>query len=211
MIGFCRSLLVIAATVFLATAAWAEAIFPVNTPGTGSWVYDQPAVVANGSTLYVAFVGSSTTDAANPALNTQLYFAVVNGGANFSSSTTTRNEVLVTPPVAIDNGIFTNARHPQIAQRSTNELVILFQAIPVDDTNYKLFLARLTIANNVVVFQRVDEIRDSAGARIPGQLTDPSLALVLNGVTMVMAYASSPSLVSAPPYKDVYYARVGLC
>ena len=45
MIGFRRScfLLMIAATVGLATTAWAEGIFPVNDAGTGNWVFDQPS------------------------------------------------------------------------------------------------------------------------------------------------------------------------
>ncbi len=212
MTGFRRTrfLLVIAATLGLAASAWAEAIFPVNDNGTGSWVFDQPSVVADGSVIYVAFVGNDNTGAGNPSLNTRLYFAAVNGSANFANSATTRSEVLVIAPVAIDNALFNNARHPQIALRSANELAILFQAIPVGDNTYKLFLAKVTIGSNVVLSQRVDEIRDAAGARIPGKLTDPSFDLVPNGATMVMAFSSSPSLVSAPPYSDVYYARVGL-
>jgi len=213
MTGFRRSrfLLVFAATLGLSATAWAEAIFPVNLPGSGNWVFDQPSVVANGSIVYVAFVGDNAAGADNPSLSTRLYFAAVNGSANFANSTTTRSEVLITNPVAIDNGdAYTDARHPQIALRSANELMILFQAIPVGDNTYKLFLAKVTIVGSVVASQRVDEIRDAAGARIPGKLTDPSLALVPNGATMVMAFSSSPSLVSAPPYSDVYYARVGL-
>jgi hypothetical protein len=211
MTGFrSRFLLVIAVTVGFAAAAWAEAIFPVNEMGTGSWVFDQPSVVANGSVVHVAFVGNNATDAGDPSLNTRVYYAAVNGSANFTSGATTRSQVLVTAPVAIDNALFNNARHPQIALRSSNELAILFQAIPAGDNNYKLFLAKVTIDNNTVISQRVDEIRDAAGARIPGKLTDPSFDLVPNGATMVMAFSSSPSLVSAPPYSDVYYARVGL-
>lgn len=210
MIRFCRFLLVIAATVFLATAARAEAIFPVNVAGTGSWVFDQPSVAADGSILYLAYVGNDTTGAGSPSLNTRLYFAAVNGGANFTSNLTTRADVIVTPPVAIDNALFSSARHPQVAVRSSTEVVILFQAIPVGETNYKLFLAKVTIASTVVTLQRVDEIRDAAGARLPGNLTDPSFDLVPNGATMVMAYASSPSLSAVSPYSDVYYARVGL-
>ena len=211
MTGFRRRfLLVIAATLGLAAAAWAEAIFPVNDAGTGNWVFDQPSVVANGTVLHVAFVGNNAAGADNASLNTRLYYAAVNGAANFTNKATTRSQVLVTAPVAIDNALFNQARHPQIALRSATELAILFQAIPVGDNTYKLFLAQVTIGNNAVTSQRVDEIRDAAGARIPGKLTDPSFALVPNGATMVMAFSSSPSLVAVPPYSDVYYARVGL-
>ena len=211
MTGFHRRfLLVIAATLGLATAAWAEAIFPVNDPGTGKWVFDQPSVVTNGTVVNVAFVGNNAGGADNASLNTRVYYAAVNGAADFSNKATTRSQVLVTAPVAIDNALFNQARHPQIALRSATELAILFQAIPVGDNNYKLFLAQVTIGNNAVLSQRVDEIRDAAGARIPGKLTDPSFALVPNGVTMVMAFSSSPSLLAVPPYSDVYYARVGL-
>jgi hypothetical protein len=212
MTGFRRNrfLLVLAATLALSADAWAEAIFPVNDAGSGNWVFDQPSVVASGSILYVAFVGDNSAGAGNPSLNTRLYCAAVNGSADFSNPATTRSGVLLTAPVAIDNALFNNARHPRIALRSATELAILFQAVPVGETKDKLFLARLTIGNNAVTSQRVDEIKDAAGIPIPGNLTDPSFALVPNGTTMVLAFSSSPSLVAVPPYSDVYYARVGL-
>ena len=183
----------------------------MNDAGTGNWVFDQPSVVANGSVLHVAFVGNNAAGADSASLNTRLYYAAVNGAADFTNKATTRSQVLVTAPVAIDNGpLHINARHPQIALRSATELAILFQAIPVGDDNYKLFRAKVTIGNNAVTSQRVDEIRDAAGARIPGKLTDPSFALVPNDDTMRIAFSSFPSLVAVPPYSDVYYARVGL-
>jgi len=55
----------------------------------------------------------------------------------------------------------------------------------------------------------VAEIRDAAGARIPGKLTDPSFALVTTDNTLRIAYSSFPSLLAGSPYSDVYYARVG--
>ena len=86
MIGFrSRFLLVIAATVGLAGAAWAEGIFPVNDTGTGNRVFDQPSAVSNGSTVYLAFVGDDAAGAfnldgtVNTSLNTRLYYAAVNG------------------------------------------------------------------------------------------------------------------------------------
>jgi hypothetical protein len=210
MTGFRRSrfLLVIAAIVGLAARSWAEGIFPVNDQGTGSWVFDQPSVVANGTVLHIAYVGDNATGA-DSSPNTRLYYAAVNGGADFTNKLTTRNQVLVTAAVAIDNTLFSQARHPQIALRSATQLDILFQAIPVGETDYKLFHALVTIANNSVTSQIVAEIRDATGARIPGRLTDPSFGIVISDNTMRVAFSSSPSLSAGSPYSDVYYARVG--
>ncbi|MGB7631705.1 MAG: hypothetical protein WBM29_11585 [Candidatus Deferrimicrobium sp.] len=212
-----RFLLVIAITLGLAAAAWAEGIFPVNDPGNGIWVFDQPSVTAYGSVLHVAFVGNDAAgvfnadNTVNTSLNTRLYYAAVNEGADFTNKVTTRSQVLLTAAVAIDNALFHQARHPQIALLSATELAILFQAIPSDGTAVgpKLFLARLTINNDTVTSQRVTEIRDAAGARIPGNLTDPSFGFVVSDNTLRVAFSSSPSLVAGSPYSDVYYARVG--
>ena len=211
MIGFPgRFLLVIAATAGLAAGAWAEGIFPVNDAGAGNRVFDQPSVVSSGALLHVAFVGDNANAADSASLDTRLYYAAVNGGVNFANRLTTRGQVLATAPVAIDNGdAYTNARHPQIAMRTSTELVILFQAIPGGETDYKLYRALVTIANNAVTSQSVAEIRDAAGARIPGRLTDSSFALVTSDNTLRVAYSSFPSLVIGSPYSDVYYARVG--
>jgi len=217
MIGFrpsaascTRFLLVFASILGLAAAARAEGIFPVNNAGTGNWVFDQPSVVVNGSLLHVAFVGDSTAGAdASP--NTKLYYAAVNAGADFTNKLTTRAQVLVTSPVAIDNGdAYTGARHPQIAMRTSTELVILFQAIPLGDTSPKLFRARVTIANNNVTSSHVDEIRSAAGGRMSGGLTDPSFNLVVGNDALRVAFSSSPSLLGGSAYSDVYYARVGI-
>jgi len=204
-------MLVFAMTIGLAAGAWAEGIFPVNDPGTGNWVYDQPSVTSYGNFIHLAFVGDSAAGAgASP--NTRLYYAAVDAGADYFNKATTRAQVLITPPVAIENSLFNQARHPQILIRSDTELAILFQAIPSDNpaAGSKLFLALLTIGNNSVTSQRVTEVRDAAGARIPGNLTDPSFALPTTGGTLTAAYSSFPSLVAGSPYSDVYYARVGL-
>jgi len=213
MIGFRRTLfpLVIAMTLGLAAGARAEGIFPVNDTGAGNWVFDQPSVVANGTLLHVAFVGDGVAGADSGSLNTRLYYAAVNGGADFQNRGNTRASVLVTAPVAIDSGdAYTNARHPQIALRTSTELVIVFQAIPAGDTAPKLFRALVTIDNNAVTSQRVNEIRDAAGARIPGNLTDPSFGIVTSDNTLRVAFSSFPSLGSGAPYSDVLYARVGI-
>ena len=212
MIGFRRSrfLLVIAAAVGLATTAWAEGIFPVNDPGTGSWVFDQPSAVTDGAVIHVAFVGDNAK-AADGSPNTRLYYAAVNGGVDFANIATTRSQVLLTTAVAIDNTLFNNARHPVIALLSATDLAIVFQAIPSDNatSGFKLFRALLTVVNSVVTSQRVDEIRDAAGARLPGSLTDPSFGIVITDNTLRVTYSSFPSLVAGAPYSDVYFARVG--
>ncbi len=211
MIGIRRRyfLLVIAATLGLAVAAWAEKIFPVNDPGNGAWVFDQPSVVANGTVLHVAFVGDNAASAVGSP-NTRLFYAAINGAADFTNKLTVDNQVRLTAPFAIDNTFFNQARHPQIEMRSATELAILFQAIPSDNAaaGFKLFSAVLTIGNNAVVSQRVNEILDAAGARLPGSLTDPSFGVVVSDNTLRVAYSSSPSLL-VPSFSDVYYARVG--
>jgi hypothetical protein len=208
MIRSCRRiLLVLSMTVALSAAAWAEGIFQVNDAGTGNWLFDQPSVVADGTVLHVAFVGDG---AIGGSPNTRLYYAAVNGAADFTNKATTRSQVLVTAPVAIDNdALYANARHPQIALRSAKELAILFQAIPAGGSGYKLFRALVTIDNNAVTSRRVDRILDASGNDFLGELTDPSFALVTTDDTLRIAFSSFPSIL-APASSDVYYARVGL-
>ncbi|MBP2687587.1 MAG: hypothetical protein H6Q81_2492 [Deltaproteobacteria bacterium] len=191
MIGVRRTrfLLVLALTFGFAGTAWAEGIFAVNDAGTGNWVFDQPSVVANGTVLHMAFVGDNGNGADSDSLNTRLYYAAVNGGADFNNRGTTRANVLVTAPVAIDGGdAYVDARHPQIALRSATELAILFQARPSVGAPYKLFRALVTIDNNAVTNRRINQILDASGNDFLGSL----------------------SSVAGSPYADVYYARVGL-
>src|SRR5512140_2016054 len=213
MTGFRRSLflLVIAATLGLAAVAWAEGIFKVNNDGAGNWVFDQPSVAANGSIVHVAYVGDNGHRYDDASLNTRLYYAAIDGGADFTNKLTTGSQVRITAPVAIDNGTaYYDARHPQIALRSAPELVILFQARPDVSVDYKLFRALVTISGNAVTSQRVAEILDAAGGTIPGNLTDPSFGIVLSDNTLRVAFSSYPSpLVDGSTYSDVYYARVG--
>jgi hypothetical protein len=208
MTGFRRSrlLLVIAATVALATAAWAEGIIPVNDAGTGNWVFDQPSVVANGTVLHLAFVGDNASGADNASLNTRLYYAAVNGATDFTNRATIRSQVLITAPVAIDNALFNQARHPQIELRSATELAILFQAIPSDNaaSGFKLFSAVVTIDNNAVKTQQVKEVQDPFSGRMPGNLIDPSFALVTTDNTLRVAYTDNVT-----GNGNVYYSRVG--
>jgi hypothetical protein len=212
MTGFrSRFLLVIAATAGLAASAWGEGIFPVNTRGADStsWVFDQPSVVANGTVLHVAFVGDYAFGGGS--LNTRLYYAAINGAADFANKLTTENKVRITAPVAIDNGtVYFDARHPQIALRSATEVVILFQARPSADAGFKLYRARVALGNNAVTFQLVDRILSASGADFLDALTDPSFALVTTDNTMRVAFSSSPSIVAGSSYADVYFARVGV-
>ena len=204
MTGFrSRILLVIAATVGLAAVAWAEGIFPVNDAGSGNWVFDQPSVVANGNVLHLAFVGDNTTGADNSP-DTKVYYAAVNGGADFTNKLTTRAQVLVTAPVAIDNTLFHQARHPQIALRSATQLEILFQAIPVGDTNFKLFVAVVTVDNNAVTAQQVKEVRNPVSGRMPGNLVDPSFGLAAVDNSLRVAFTDNSTGIG-----NVFYSRVG--
>jgi hypothetical protein len=204
MTGFrSRILLVIAATAGLAAVAWAEGIFPVNDAGSGNWVFDQPSVAANGNVLHLAFVGDNTTGA-DGSPNTRIYYAAVNGGADFTNRLTTRTEVLVTAPVAIDNALFSGARHPQIALRSATQLQILFQAIPVGAADHKLFLAVVTIDNNAVTAQQVKEVLDPVSGRIPGNLVDPSFGLAVVDNSLRVAYTDNSTGIG-----NVFYSRVG--
>lgn len=213
MIRPCRSriLFALALLLSLAAAAWAEGIFTVSAPGSGPapWVFDQPSVTANGTVLHVAFVGDNAVGGGTP--RTRLFYAAVNGGADFTNGATLPSAVILTAPVAVDNALFTDARHPQVALRSATEVAILFQAIPSDNlaVGFKLFRALLTIDNNSVTAQRVDEVLDPSGGRMPGRLTDPSFAVVATDNSMRVAFSSFPSL-AAPSFADVYYARVGL-
>jgi len=193
-----RILLAFAATVLLAAGARAEAIFPVNENGTGSWVFDQPAVVANGAAISVAFVGDPTGSGLY-----KIYYAAVNPGADFTNKATVRSQVLLTPAVPIDNGsVYTNARHPRIALRSATQLVILFQAIPAGGTEYKLFRALLTLNNNALQAHQVSEIVDPLSGRMAGTLVDPSLGVVTTDNSLRVAYTDNTT-------GNVFYARVG--
>jgi len=208
MTGFRRNRstfpLVIAAVLSLAAVAWAEKIFTVNNAGTGNRVFDQPSVAANGTVLHVAFVGDDTRNHDNTSLDTRLYYAAIDGAADFTNKLTGDNLVRLTTPVAIDNGdAYTGARHPQIALRSATEAVILFQAIPGSGTDYTLFRARVIVDNNAVIFNQVKQVLDNGANPMAHSPVDPSFALVAGDNTLRVAYADNTT-------GDVYYARIGL-
>jgi hypothetical protein len=207
-----RFLPVFAATLLFAAGARAEKILPVNNIGTDNAVFDHPSVATNGNTIHVAFIGDNTSRNTQ-APDSLLYYAAVNGAADFTKITTPDNQVFVTPAVAIDNSPnpipYTQARHPQIAVRSSNQVVVLFQAkrAPLD-AGYKLFRALISLDNNAVKTQVVEEVRDASGTPLPGSQTDPSFGLVTADNTLRVVYVDN----TAEPDGTVHvrYARVGM-
>jgi hypothetical protein len=197
-------ILPIALSILLfAAVADAAAILPVNGAGSGVFTFDQPSVVANGTAVHVAFVGDAEGD------NTfKLYYAAVNGSAEFQSAAATQASVLLTPAVAIDNGSgYDNALHPQIAVLDANRLVVVFQGVPTGtgQGNYKLFRAIINIRNNVVTSHTVSEIVDSGSNRLSGVLVDPSFQPSTSDGTLRIAYADAST-----EYSNVYFARVSI-
>ncbi|MEW6720176.1 MAG: hypothetical protein AB1346_06990 [Thermodesulfobacteriota bacterium] len=191
------------AALFLlfAASAGAEAIFPVNDNGTGTWAFDQPSAATFNTRIHVAFIGDPDGTG-----NFRLHYAAVEGSANFASAATLRSDVLLTPAVVIDNGAaYTDARHPQIAVRTETEVIVVFQAVPAGllPGEYRLFRARITLAGNSVAGQTVSEILDASSVRLAGTLVDPSFRLVVTDGTLRVAYADNTS-------GNVFFARVGI-
>jgi len=203
-----RFLTVVCAMVVAASMAGpaaAEKTVAVNDPALPG-VFDQPSVAVYGSTAHVAYIGAST--AAGPF---RVYYAAINGGADFSDLSLSRDTsgFLVTPPAPIDNtapgnSSYFDARHPQIAIRSATEAVIFFQAKPASspDPTYALYLARLTLENNVVVKRSVRLVTG-----VSGYNEDVSFGLVTTDNTARVAYAGRTGISGN---FNVYCARVSL-
>ncbi len=201
-----RGLTAICALVFLAaTAARAEKTVPVNDPGVPG-VFDQPSVAVQGAINHVAYIGADT--AAGPF---RVFYAAVNGAANFSDLALSRDTegFLVTPPALIDNtaagnDLYVDARPPQIALRSSTEAVIFFQAKPAasPDPTYALYVARLTLADEAVVKRSVRRVTGVSGFQ-----EDVSFVLAAADNTARVAYAGRQG--TADPF-NVYYARISL-
>ncbi len=202
---FLAATCVMALAAAMAGTAVAEktvAVNDVTLPG----VFDQPSVAVYGSTAHVAYLGATTTS--GPF---RVYYAAINGGANFSDLSLSRNTpgFLVTPPTPIDNtapgnSSYYDARHPQIAMRSATEAVIFFQAKPVSSPNptYVLYLARLTLANNAVVKRSVRLVTG-----VSGYNEDVSFGLVTTDDTARVAYAGRTGISGN---FHVYCARISL-
>lgn len=202
---YLASICAILATVAIVATASAEKTVPVNDPAVPG-VFDQPSVAVNGSVTHVAYIGADNT--AGPF---RVFYAAVNGGADFTNLSLTRTTTgfLVTPPTPVDNtgagnDAYVDARHPRIAMRSSGEAVIFFQAKPAasPDPAYVLYLARLTLDNNAVVNQSVRMVTGVSGFN-----EDVSFSLVKADNTARIAYAGRPG--SSGNF-DVFYARIAL-
>ena len=191
------------AILLLAANASAGKIVPVNGAGSGVFTFDQPAVVSSGTVVHVVFIGDAAGD------NTfKLYYAAVDKSANFKDPDATQADILLTAAVAIDNGSkYRDARHPQVAVRETNELVVLFQGVPTASVTgeYKLFRARIGLLKNAVTSQVVDEILDTGSTGLPGNLVDPTFQVANSDDTLRIAYADAST-----GYNNVYFIRVGI-
>lgn len=194
---------VVLACVMWGTAA-AERTFSVNSNNTG--VFDQPSAAVSGNTVFIAFIGDTTASGTY-----RVFFAAVDGAADFSNFSLPDSAFLIIPPVVIDNTNYFDARHPKIAMRSATEAVILFQArrIPTEDF-YRPYIAQIGIANNTVTSVSVQEIKGfPAGVLTDGDIEDISYNLVLADDTARIAFASRATISATTPF-HVYFARVGL-
>lgn len=190
-------------SVFCGVSA-AEKIVSVNTaPG----IYDQPATVAAGSVVHVAFIGKPTIG--DPF---HVYYAAIEGASDFSNLLLTRDTpgFLVTPPVEVldrsgtaDN-VYYDARHPKIAIQAPGRIVLFFQAKPsIVSTGYSLYRAQIALSGNVVTSVRVNLV----GGMPAGDVQDVTLAVsTLDNSARVAFGVRADSLT---PF-DVYYARIGL-
>ncbi|HSL92741.1 MAG TPA: hypothetical protein VK863_08830, partial [Candidatus Limnocylindrales bacterium] len=184
-----RILRIAFAAVLLAAALWgtafAEKTFSVNDTSTG--VFDQPSVVMNGLVANVAYIGGSGT--AGPFT---VFFAAVNGGADFSNLLLPRDDTVIPiSPVAIDStgaagDPYFDARHPKIALRTATEAVILFQARPTSaDDVYRPYLARLALTPTSATLISVRRVTGfPAGELSNGDIEDISYNLVLTDNTV---------------------------
>lgn len=206
MTAFLRAAL--AATLFaafFASPARGEIVLSVNgVPGA----FDQPSVAQDGNTAHVAFIGADGI--AGPFL---VYYAAVDGGADFGNLNLAADNILLTQPVPVldtegsPENTYTDARHPKIARRGANELVIFFQARPAaDDNAFSLYRALVTTDNNVVGAILVSKV---GGDITAGDIRDVSFGLVSADNTARVAYAARTEADPAAPFQ-VHYARIGL-
>lgn len=195
------------ASALCGTAA-AERTFSLNAANTG--VFDQPSAAVSGNTVFVAFIGDDTASGSY-----RVFFAAVNGGADFGNFSLPDSTFLLIPPVAINNAVagseYFDARHPKVAARSATEAVIVFQARPTAaDVVYRPYIARVGIANNTATLISISRITGfPAGVLTDGDIEDISFNLVLTDNTARMAFASRATISAVTPF-HVYFARVGL-
>ena len=203
------------AVALLAASTWgvaaAETTFSVNDNNTG--VFDQPNATFLGATVVVAFIGGDTV--AGPF---RVFFAAVNGAADFTNLLLQRDSTVIPiPSFAIDNtgaggnSPYFDARHPRIALRTASEAVILFQARPTSADNvYRPYLARVAFTATAATLVSVRQIAGfPAGVLSTGDIEDISFNLVPADNTARMASAARPAIASATPF-HVYFARAEL-
>src|SRR3989337_2909291 len=82
---------VVLLTAALRGTAAAEITFPLNDNNAG--VFDQPNATLNGNTVYVAFIGDTTGSGAF-----RVYFAAVNGAADFTNLLLPRDSTVILTP-----------------------------------------------------------------------------------------------------------------
>jgi len=202
---------VVLLTAALRGTAAAEITFPLNDNNAG--VFDQPNATLNGNTVYVAFIGDTTGSG-----TFRVYFAAVNGAADFTNLLLPRDStVILTPPVAIDNTgsggntPYFDARHPKIAMRTATEAVILFQARPTpSDVVYRPYIARVALSGNTATLVSVRQVGGfPAGVLTTGDIEDISYNLVVTDNSVRMAFANRSTITATAPF-HVYFARVGL-
>ena len=200
-----RTLVFAMALAAMAGPAAAEKTVAVNDPAIAG-VFDQPSVAVYGAVAHVAYIGAPSTS--GPF---RVYYAAIGGGSNFSDLSLSRSTpgFLVTPPTTIDNtatgnSSYSDARHPKIAIRSAGEVVIFFQAKTVasPDPTYALYMARLTLENNLVVKRSVRLVTG-----VTGYNEDASFGLFTTGDTAWVAYAGRAGTTGS---FNVYCARVSL-
>ncbi len=196
---------VLGATLLAAAESRAEKVFPVNDNNTG--VFDQPSVAMNGAVANVAFIGDTT------GAGFKVYYAAVNGAADFSNLLLSRDSTVIPiPPTTVDNAAagndtYADARHPKIALRSASEAVILFQAKPASaDNAYRLYIARLTLAGTTVVQKSVKQVQNLG----PGTIEDVSWALIAADGTARAVYSTRSAITASDEPFELFFARIGL-
>lgn len=205
------ALAVVMLTVALHGTAAAELTFSLNDNNTG--VFDQASATFSGNNVYTAFIGDNTGSGAF-----RVFFASVNGAADFANLLLPRDNTLIPiPPFVIDatgaggNSPYFDARHPRIALRGATEAVILFQAKPLaSDVVYRPYIARVSFTGSAATLVSVRQITGfPAGVLSTGDIEDISFNLVLTDNTVRMAFANRSSISASTPF-HVYYARVGV-
>lgn len=210
-VGILLSALLAAAT--LAGTAFAEITITVNDNNTG--IFDQPSVAMNGSAAHVAFIGD---DSASGLF--RVFHAAVNADSDFTNMALARdNQSILSFPLGIDNSgtggnsAYYDARRPKILLRSSSEAVILFQARPVSASSaYRLYIARLALANNVATLSSVKEVTGfptSSPDLSSADIEDFSAGFVPTDNSVRLAFCEKSAIGAAEAFR-VWFARVGI-